>query len=132
MTASFGALLFPAVEALFLTMVCWIAIGWADAQTLPDLHNGIVALWFFLLMWRLVLPILRARRQRFALTNQRIIVRAPGFGTREDTIPLTHVRRAYRRRGQLYLDVAGFSQPMIFRDVPRPKKVAEEINYLVR
>ncbi|AKK02476.1 PH domain-containing protein [Corynebacterium epidermidicanis] len=131
LTAPLKTLTFPVIESLFLTAVCWMAIGWVDTQGIPDLHNGIVALWFFLVCWRLLLPILRSRRQRFALTDQRIIVRAPSFGAREDTIPLTHVRRAYRRRGQLYLDVAGRSQPMIFRDVPRPKKVAEEINCLV-
>lgn len=131
LTAPLTSLTFPVIEALFLTAVCWMAIGWVDTQGIPDLHNGIVALWFFLVCWRLFLPVLRSRRQRFAITDQRIIVRAPGFGAREDSIPLVHVRGAYKKKGALYVDVAGMTRPLIFRDVPRTKKVAEEINQLV-
>lgn len=131
LTAPLSSLTFPVIESLFLTAVCWMAIGWVDSQIIPDLHNGIVALWFFLLCWRLFLPIARSRRQRFALTNQRIIVRAPSFGAREDSIPLAYVQGAYKRKGALYVDVAGMAQPLIFRDVPRTKKVAAEINQLL-
>ncbi|MEJ5997432.1 PH domain-containing protein [Corynebacterium sp. H130] len=124
------SLTFPVIESMFLTTVCWMAIGWVDSQNIPDLHNGIVALWALLMLWRLVLPVVRSRRQRFALTDQRIIVRAPSFGAREDSIPLVHVLGAYKRKGALYVDVAGMSRPLVFRDVPRAKKVAAEINQL--
>lgn len=131
LTAPLKTLTFPVIESLFLTTVCWMAIGWVDTQGIPDLHNGIVSLWFFLVCWRLFLPILRSRRQRFALTDQRIIVRAPGFGAREDSIPLMHVVGAYKKKGALYVDVAGMNRPLVFQDVPRAKKVAAEINQLV-
>lgn len=131
LTAPLTSLTFPVIKALFLTAVCWMAIGWVDNQNIPDLHNGIVALWFFLMCWRLLLPMLRSRRQRFALTDQRIIVRAPGFLTREESILLVHVRGAYKKKGALYVDVAGRARPLVFRDVPRAKRVAAEINQLV-
>ncbi|QGU02728.1 hypothetical protein CKALI_09365 [Corynebacterium kalinowskii] len=131
LTSSLSSLTFPVIEALFLTAVCWMAIGWVDVQGIPDLHNGIVALWALLMLWRLILPIMRSRRQRFAITDQRIIVRAASFGAREDSIPLAHVLGAYKRKGALYVDVAGMGRPLVFRDVPRAKKVAIEINELV-
>ncbi|QTH60362.1 hypothetical protein J5O04_04350 [Corynebacterium hindlerae] len=131
LTAPLSSLTFPVIESLFLTTVCWIAIGWADAQGIPDLHNGIVVLWGLLMLWRLLVPVLRSRRQRFALTDERLIVRAPSFGAREDSIPLAYVQGAYKKRGALCVDVTGMTQPLVFRDVPRAKKLATEINQLV-
>ncbi|MEJ6013555.1 hypothetical protein WG936_06870 [Corynebacterium sp. H127] len=131
LTAPLSSLTFPVIETLLLTTVCWMAIGWADNQGLVDLHNGIAVLWMLLIFWRLILPLLRLRRQRFAVTSERLIVRAPGFGSREDSIPLQHILGAYKKKGSLYVDVSGMSRPLIFPDVPKAKRVAAEINELI-
>lgn len=131
LTAPLTTLTFPVVESLLATALCWMAIGYVDREWNPQLHNLIVAVWALILVWRLVLPLVRRRRQRFALTTERIIVRGQGLRTREDSIPLHQVVGATKRRKGLYVDVAGMSRPLVFDGVPRAKKVTAEINQLV-
>ncbi|WIM72959.1 hypothetical protein QP028_04160 [Corynebacterium suedekumii] len=79
LTAPLHTLTFPVLELILITGLCWMGIGWLDqpGQVIDiQLRNGVVLLWALLVLWRFVLPLLRARRRRFMLTDRRIIVRA--------------------------------------------------------
>lgn len=56
-TAPYRALLWPVLELILITGICWI-IGWLDVQVNNQgldvaLRNAVVALWAGLSLWRL-------------------------------------------------------------------------------
>lgn len=102
MTAPNSNLVFPFLEVVLLTGLAWMGIGWLDnphnlAQLntgLLDpalLHNSVVVVWMLLVIWRFVLPLLRNRKQRFIVTNQRIVARPAKLTAKVDSIPLHQV-----------------------------------------
>jgi len=128
-SAPFRALVFPFLELILITGVLWIAIGWCDAQGVdPMLRNGLVVLWAGLSTWRFLIPLYRARRKRFIVTNQRIVARPAKLTAKVDSIPLGQVLDVARRRKGISLAVRGFSYPLYFGGVPKSKKVVGEIN----
>ncbi|WPF66622.1 MULTISPECIES: hypothetical protein [unclassified Corynebacterium] len=135
-SAPLSTLIFPALEAILLTGVAWIVIGYVDRPEVSvsmNLRNALVGVWALGVVWRLLLPILRARRQRFMVTTQRIVVRGPGLGARTDEISLRQVRGARKYgRGRVALGLIGYDRPVVFARLPRPKKVAQAITGLVR
>lgn len=126
MTAPARTLVFPFLELVLITGVCWIGIGYLDQPGLavdPVLRNAVVGLWAVLAVWRFVLPLLRARRQRFVVTDRRIIARAGTFRSRVDSIPLRDVHFVRRYRTGLSVSIYGHDRPLYFADVPRAKKL---------
>jgi len=130
LTAPLHTLTFPVLELILITGLCWMGIGWLDqpGQVIDiQLRNGAVLLWALLVLWRFVLPLLRARRRRFMLTDRRIIVRAGTFTSRVDSIPLRDIRAIQRRRNAISLAILGHERPLYFPYVPRAKKVTAMI-----
>lgn len=126
MTTPFRALLFPFLELILVTGLAWIAIGWCDRQGVDlVVRNSIVGLWAILAAWRFGLPLVKARRRRFIVTNRRVIAR---HGAKVDSIPLNDIRGARRRRGGISLAIHGFERPLYFPDVPKTKRVAGLLN----
>lgn len=126
-TAPLRTLTFPVLELILITGVSWILIGWLDRPDMVvdvQLRNGVVLIWFLLAVWRFVLPLIRARRRRFIVTDRRIVVRDGAFRSRVDSIPLRDVRGVSRRRRGISLAISGFARPLYFPDVPKTKKVA--------
>lgn len=139
MTAPTSALVFPFLEVILLTGVAWMGIGWLDnPYNLPEvatgvfdpvlLRNSVVTVWLVLVVWRFVLPLLRSRKQRFIVTNQRIVARPAKLTAKVDSIPLGQVLDVARRRKGISLAVRGFSYPLYFGGVPKSKKVVGAIN----
>ncbi|MEX3507015.1 hypothetical protein VVR85_06390 [Corynebacterium sp. LK2590] len=132
-TAPFRTLVFPLLELILITGVCWIAIGWLDAQGADlRLRNALVVLWGALSVWRFVLPVIRSRRKRFIVTDRRVIARAARLGGRTDSIPLRDIVGARRRRGGISLAIRGYDQTLYFPDVPKTKKVEAAIGDQLR
>ena len=138
MIAPNSNLVFPFLEVVLLTGLAWMGIGWLDnphnlAQLNTELldpallHNSVVAVWMLLVVWRFVLPLLRNRKQRFIVTNQRIVARPAKLTAKVDSIPLHQVLDVARRRKGISLAVRGFSYPLYFGGVPKSKKVVGEI-----
>lgn len=126
-TAPLRTLTFPVLELILITGVSWILIGWLDRPDMVvdvQLRNGVVLIWFLLAVWRFVLPLIRARRRRFIVTDRRIVVRDGAFRSRVDSIPLRDIRGVSRRRRGISLAISGFARPLYFPDVPKTKRVA--------
>lgn len=132
LTSPLRSLTFPVLESMLITALSWMAIGWVDRSWNPQLHNVVVLVWFVLILWRLILPLLRSRRQRFAVTSQRLIVRQGRFAAREESIPMTHIVGASRKRSTVLVEVAGHPRALAFPDVPKAKQVVTSINELAR
>lgn len=131
-TAGFGALLYPVVELIVITGLCWMGIGWMDRdETTLDpgmfVRNGLVALWFVLVLLRFVLPVIAARRRRIIVTDQRIIARDAGLGSGVDSIYLSSIHHVGRKRRDITLSVAGLDHLVLLESVPKAKSVARRI-----
>lgn len=135
-SAPLRTLIFPVLETILLTGVAWIVIGYLDRPEVAvsmTVRNALVGLWALGVGWRLLIPLCRARRQRFMVTTQRIVVRGPRLGARTDEIPLRQVRGARKYgRGRVALGLIGYDRPVVFARLPRPKKVAQAVSGLVR
>ena len=132
-TAPYRALLWPVLELILITGISWIAIGWLDVQVNNQgldvaLRNAVVALWAGLSVWRFVLPVVRMRRKRFIVTNQRVIARAPTLQGQTDSIPLGDIVGVRRRRGGISLAIRGYDRAIHFPDVPRTKRIEKLLN----
>lgn len=112
---------FPVLELLLITGLCWMGIGWVDANAPdPTYHNSLVALWAFLIFWRFLLPVVRGRRRRFIVTNTRVLARS---GSKVDSIPLADIAGVRRRRGGISLAIRGYDRALYFPDLPRTKRI---------
>ncbi|AZA09844.1 hypothetical protein [Corynebacterium pseudopelargi] len=131
-TASFGSLLYPVMELVVITGLCWMGIGWMDREHTfldpgPMLRNALVGLWFILVLLRFVLPVIGARRRRIIVTDHRIIARDAGLSSKVESIPLSTVRHVQRRRKDITLSVAGLDHLVLLESVPKAKTVAASI-----
>ncbi|WBT09321.1 hypothetical protein PAB09_03035 [Corynebacterium sp. SCR221107] len=132
-TSSLASLTYPVVQLTLITGVAWMGIGFID-QPQPEvivdtgMRNIFVGVWALLVLWRFVLPVIKARRQRLILTNKRLILRAPGLRGYSDSIPLHAIRQVMRRGKSLHLAIRGYDRPITINDVPRARKVAEIID----
>ncbi|APT93123.1 membrane protein [Corynebacterium phocae] len=125
-TAPYRALVFPALELFLYTGLCWTGIGWI-AGSLRDatLEKACIAVWLFLVVFRFVVPVWKARRRRFIITNTRVIARN---GAKVDSIPLADIAGVRRHRGGLGLGIRGYQQPLYFSDLPKSKKLERVLN----
>lgn len=131
-TAPLTRLMLPVCELLLITGLCWMGIGFLDKSALdpnndPTMRNGVVLLWAVLSCWRFALPVVRARKERIIVTNQRIILRAPGLMGAKESIPFHAVRYIGRIRKNISLAVAGYSRPILLPNVAKAKYVVNEI-----
>lgn len=127
MSPPLTALVFPFLEMIVVTAVSWMIIGWMDANGVDvGIRNALVGVWALLAFWRFVLPLIRTRKQRFVVTNKRVLYVPSGRG-RTESIPLAQIRDARRYRGGMNVVVYGYGQPVYFPDVGRGKRVEELI-----
>ncbi|MDO4928892.1 MAG: hypothetical protein Q3976_07525 [Corynebacterium sp.] len=126
-TSSLFEMIYPALESIIITGLCWMAIGYVDAHVSlvnpAIMHNTLVVLWIILLLLRCVVPIIRQRNRRIMVTNQRVILRTATFRGTWESIPLDAVRDIARRRKGIFLAVAGHDRSIYLPKVPKAKKV---------
>lgn len=132
-TSPYRSLLFPTLELVLISGVAGIAVGWLDANAVDaNLRNAVVGFALLLVFWRFILPLLRARRKRFIVTNQRILARASQLGGKADSIPLHDVIGVRRRRGGISLAIRGYDRTLYFPELPKPKKIERIIDEQLR
>lgn len=116
-------LVFPFLELIIATALSWMVVGWMDTAGVDaGIRNAVVGIWFLIVLWRFVLPLIRLRRQRFVVTNKRVLF-VPGGRGRTESIPLMQIRGVRRRRGGLDIGVLGYGEAVHFPDVGRAKRV---------
>ncbi len=128
-------LFFPFLELLLITALCWMAVGFMDQPGSAwdvNLRNGVVGLWLALSAWRFGLPVIRARRRRFIVTDQRVIARSGTLRSRVDSIPFHQIHSVRRRRRGISIAVYGYDRPIFFEDVPKTKRVEKMIGASLR
>lgn len=138
-TTPLSGMLFPVLELILWTGLCWIGIGFFDR--LPgslgyeqvgyfpaETRSVLLLVWIILVSVRFVLPLLRARHRRFTVTDQRIVFRSGKLASRPQSIPLRTVYRAYKQRTSVVVDVVGAGQPLVFNKVPKGKQAVSAIN----
>ena len=124
-------LVFPLLETIVLTGVCWMAVGWMDVQDIAaGFRNFVVGLWVLLVGLRFVTPVIASRRNRFVLTDRRVLARSGRGGA--DSIPLQQIHSARRSRGGLSLAVYGYEHPLHYPAVGKAKKVEKLLNGQLR
>jgi len=139
-TATMRAMLFPTLELLLITGLGWMVIGYFDRiPTYDELgvqtgltlsvqgRNMLVVAWMVLGFLRFVLPLVRACRSRLVGAHHRGPAGAPRRTQRLDTIPLVGIYNASRRGNHLIVNTHGFG-PILIRNMPRTKKIAQTIN----
>lgn len=130
LTAPASTLFFPFLELILITALCWMGIGYMDQPGSTwdvNLRNALVGVWVALALWRFVLPVLRGRRQRFMVTDRRILARAGRLGARVDSIPLRQVHSVRRYRRGISLALYGHDRPLYFENVPKAKRIERMI-----
>lgn len=116
-------LVFPFLELIIATALSWMVVGWMDTAGVDaGIRNAVVGIWFLIVLWRFVLPLIRLRRQRFVVTNKRVLFVLGGRG-RTESIPLMQIRGVRRRRGGIDIVVLGYGEAVHFPDVGRAKRV---------
>ncbi|KAA8723440.1 PH domain-containing protein [Corynebacterium spheniscorum] len=131
LSAPLSRLLYPAMELVLWTGLCWIALGWLFQQGSPELHRTLVLiLWLVLVAWRFLLPYIHNRREIFRVTDHRIITRGGKLGTRMESIPLEWISAVRRKRSTVYIWIINRPQPLAFYRVPKAKAVCERISSL--
>ena len=128
-SAPYRSLVFPLLELILFTGILWIAIGWLDVNYVSPLRNALVLLWGLLALWRFVVPVIRARRKRFIVTNRRVLARE---GKREASVPLGDIAGVRKRRGGISLAIRGYDRAMYFPDLPKPRKLERVIDQAMR
>lgn len=127
MAPPLSTMLYPFLEVLIITALSWMLIGWMDRPENmidPQLRNIMVLIWLLLVLWRFIVPLIRTRRQRFMVTNKRVVVKQ---GRATESIPLAQISGARRYRGGINIGVYGYAQPVYFPEVGRVKRVEELI-----
>lgn len=121
-TTPLSSLVFPLLELIVVTGICWMAIGWMDARDIgPAARNLVVAVWAVLGLARFVWPLAASRRRRFIVTDRRVLARSRRGAV--DSIPFGQIHSAHRDRGGISMAVYGFDRPLYFPEVGRSRKV---------
>ncbi|WKD57013.1 hypothetical protein CAPI_02195 [Corynebacterium capitovis DSM 44611] len=122
-----SGLVFPLLELIVITGVCWIAIGWMDAHAVdPLFRNAVVLLWAVFGVARFAVPVVSSRRRRFMVTDQRVLAR--GARGSVESIPLRQIHSARRNGGGLSLAVYGYDRPLYYPEVGKVKRVERLLN----
>ena len=132
---TFGRLVWPLLELMVITGVCWLLIGFIDGPAIaPGDLQGVRQLllfaWLGLILWRVVRPVLVWLGERFVLTDRRIILRRGIVRPQVVSIDLRSVRAVNRKGGVLYLHTRSFGPPLAVEDIPSSRKVAKLVSRL--
>lgn len=115
--------IFPFLELIIATALFWMLIGWMDAAAVDvGIRNAVVGIWFLIVIWRFFWPLIRQQRQRFVVTNKRVMY-LPGGRGRTESIPLMQIRNVRRRRGGIDIGILGYGEPVHFPNVGRARRV---------
>ena len=126
-TSPLSSMVFPLLELVVITAVCWMAVGWMDANaSTPFARNLIVAVWAVVGLIRFVWPLAVSRRRRFIVTNHRVLARSRRGAV--DSIPFSQIHSARRDRGGIMIAVYGFDRPLYFPEVGRSRRVEKLLN----
>ncbi|WP_165165469.1 hypothetical protein [Corynebacterium qintianiae] len=126
-TSSLSSLIFPLLELLVITGVCWMAVGWMDANGIDAIaRNLVVLVWAIAGLTRFVWPLAVSRRRRFIITDRRVLARSRRGSV--DSIPLGQIHSARRDQGGISMAVYGFEHPLYFPEVGRSRKVEKILN----
>lgn len=126
-TSPLSSMVFPLLELVVITAVCWMAIGWMDANVAaPAARNLIVAVWAVVGLIRFLWPLAVSRRRRFIVTNHRVLARSRRGAV--DSIPFSQIHSAHRDRGGIMIAVYGFDRPLYFPEVGRSRGVEKLLN----
>lgn len=128
-----GSALALPVAILFLDAALFFFVDWRFEEIWQHqaLLAGVLAIGFF--FW--FLPSLKFFTNRYELTSSRAVVYSGLFGTRTEEVPWGEITGVSISRGvSAWLQGAGdvrlnreFGQDIIFRRVPRAKKLVKEI-----
>ena len=128
-TSPLSSLVFPLLEVIVITGVCWMAAGWMDANGVgPLARNLVIAVWAVVAVTRFLWPLAVSRRRRFVVTDRRVLAR--GRSGKVDSIPHAQIHSAQRDAGGLNITVYGFPRPIRFDQVGRTRQVEKLINSL--
>lgn len=115
--------IYPFLELIIATALSWMLIGWMDAAAVDAvIRNAVVGIWFLIVIWRFFWPLIRQQRQRFVVTNKRVMY-LPGGRGRTESIPLMQIRGVRRRRGGIDIGILGYGEPVHFPNVGRARRV---------
>ncbi|MDK7179862.1 hypothetical protein [Corynebacterium riegelii] len=131
-TAPVSDLIFPLLELILITGICWIAIGWMDVTATVPLvaRNAMVILWLVLGFWRFGVPVIRGRRRRFVVTDRRVLAR--GRTGKVDSIPHSQIHSVRRNRGELWVGVYGYPRPIRFEQVGKTRALEKLLQSQLR
>lgn len=132
---SFSRFVWPFLELMAITGLCWLTIGFMDnavnaASDFGSARMLVVIAWLVLVAWRVGLPVLHWLGERFVLTNRRILVRRGLLRRRVTSIDLLSVMYVARNGSTLILETSPFGQRIAIVDVPSSRKVAKMVNRL--
>ncbi|MDO5030514.1 MAG: PH domain-containing protein [Corynebacterium sp.] len=132
---TFGRLIWPLLELMVITGVCWLLIGFIDSPNIaPGDMQGVRQLlmlaWLLLILWRVVRPVFRWLGERFVLTDRRIILRRGVLRPQVVSIDLRSVRAVNRKGAVLYLHTRHYGPPLAVEDIPSTRKVAKLVSRL--
>lgn len=115
--------IYPFLELIIATALSWMLIGWMDAAAVDaGIRNAVVGIWFLIVIWRFFWPLIHQQRQRFVVTNKRVMY-LPGGRGRTESIPLMQIRNVRRRRGGIDIGILGYGEPVHFPNVGRARRV---------
>lgn len=132
---TFGRLVWPLLELMVITGVCWLLIGFIDSPAIApgdmqSVRQLLIIAWPLLVFWRVARPVLRWLGERFVLTDRRIILRRGVLRPQVMSIDLRSVRAVNRKGGVLYLHTRSYGPPLAVEDVPSTRKVAKLVSRL--
>ncbi|APT84170.1 hypothetical protein [Corynebacterium aquilae] len=141
LTTPLSRLAFPLTQAMLATGITGIAIGFIDAQWLngntgllvdygPLLRTTLLVIWALFILIKLILPAIGSRRRRIIVTDQRLILRAPGLRGSVTSVELEQILGAQRQGSTISIRILGARRPLIIDKAPKAKKLTHTINEL--
>lgn len=126
-TSPLSSLVFPLLEVIVITGVCWMAAGWMDANGVgPLARNLVIAVWAVVAVTRFLWPLAVSRRRRFVVTDRRVLARSRRGAV--DSIPFGQIHSVRRDHGGIAMAVYGYERPLYFPEVGRARKVEKILN----
>lgn len=132
---TFGRLIWPLLELMVITGVCWLLIGFIDGPAIAPgdmagIRQLLIFAWVALILWRVARPVLGWLGERFVLTDRRILLRRGIVRTQVISIDLRSIRAVNRKGAVLYLQTRSFGPPLAVEDIPSSRKVAKLVSRL--
>lgn len=130
---TFSGIVWPLIELMAITGIVWLLIGFIDkdpatAANLAFIRTILMLVWALLLVRRVAVPVLRWLRERFILTDRRILLRHGLIRTDVSSIDLRSVRGVRRQGSDLLFATYGYGGPITVPNIPSSRKVAKMVN----